>query len=66
MEPKHREEMQPLLEASMGTMKLVPWDGCAEFHARNAVDFTNFMKNIYDSPHLVGKSPASFGNSSIQ
>jgi hypothetical protein len=55
MEPKHREEIQPLLEASMGTMQLVPWDACAEFHAKSATDFTNFMKNVYTSDNLVGE-----------
>lgn len=55
MEPKHREELADLLEASAGSMRLVPWDGCAEFHARSAADFTQFMKNIYASPDLVGE-----------
>ncbi|KAF2196416.1 hypothetical protein GQ43DRAFT_476344 [Delitschia confertaspora ATCC 74209] len=30
MEPKHREGIQPLLQASGGTMQLVPWDGCGK------------------------------------
>lgn len=55
MEPKNRAEIAPLLEASAGTIQLVPWDACAEFHATSAEDFTNFMLNIYSSSHLVGK-----------
>lgn len=55
MEPKNRKEIEPLLELSAGTMSLVPFDGCAEFVANTADDFTNFMKEVYGSPHLIGR-----------
>jgi len=57
MEPKNREEIQSLLEISGGSMKLVPYDGCAEFLATSAEAFTKFMKEVYDSPHLIGELP---------
>lgn len=56
MEPKNREEIQPLLDISGGSMQLVPYDGCAEFVAKSAEEFTRFMKEVYDSPHLIGNT----------
>jgi hypothetical protein len=47
--------MEPLLQASGGTMQIIPYDGCAEFHAKSAQDFVTFMTSVYKSDHLVGK-----------
>jgi hypothetical protein len=35
-------------------MNVVSYDGCAEFHAKDAESFVNFMENIYNSKELVG------------
>ncbi|KAF2274016.1 uncharacterized protein EI97DRAFT_347685, partial [Westerdykella ornata] len=53
MEQKHRDEIQPLLDASQGPMQLVPWDGCAEFLAKDAESFIKFMNDVYNSNHLM-------------
>lgn len=53
-EAQHKIDIQPLLEASGGTMQIAPYDGCAEFHAESAEKFITFMKNVYGSPQLVG------------
>jgi hypothetical protein len=42
------------MEASGGTMRMVEWDGAAEFHAESAEKFTAFMKSVYGSKQLVG------------
>ncbi|KAF2005685.1 hypothetical protein P154DRAFT_608684 [Amniculicola lignicola CBS 123094] len=31
-----------------------PWDGCAEFHAKDSEYFVQFIHNIWSSSHLVG------------
>ncbi|XPS68443.1 hypothetical protein M3J09_000731 [Ascochyta lentis] len=51
---KHVNDLQPLLEASGGSMHIMPYDGCAEFHAKSAEDFTAFMKSVWTSDNLVG------------
>jgi hypothetical protein len=54
MELKNREEIQPLRDISAGTMELLPFDACAEFVAKSAEEFMNFMKEVYGSSHLIG------------
>ncbi len=41
----------PLLQSMM---KLVSYDGCAEFLVKDAPSFLQFMDNIYGSKELVG------------
>lgn len=41
----------PLLQSKM---KLVSYDGCAEFLAKDAASFLKFMDNVYNSKDLVG------------
>ncbi|KAH9879860.1 hypothetical protein J1614_001884 [Plenodomus biglobosus] len=53
-EAQHKSAIEPLLEASMGSMQIAPYDGCAEFHAESAEHFVSFMKGVYASAHLVG------------
>jgi hypothetical protein len=53
-EKKHIESLLPLMEASNGTMKMVEWDGAAEFHAKSADKFIAFMKSVYGAKQLVG------------
>lgn len=55
-EQKHKEALAPLLEAAGESMTFVEWDGAAEFWAESAEKFTEFMKSVYASSHLVGKS----------
>lgn len=55
-EAQHKLAMQPLLEASGGSMQIAPYDGCAEFHAESAEKFVEFMKSVYAASHLVGES----------
>jgi hypothetical protein len=59
-EKQHVNAMQELLEASGGTMKMAKWDGAAEFWARTLGDFVGFMREVYGSKTLVGKSPQTF------
>lgn len=54
-EPRHKTEIKRLLDISGGTMKSVPYDGCAVFHTKTADDFIDFMENVYGSKKLVGK-----------
>ena len=35
-------------------MNLVSYDGCAEFHSKDAASFIRFMDNVYNSKELVG------------
>lgn len=56
-EQRHIDALLPLMEASGGTMKMVEWDGAAEFHAESAEKFTCFMKSVYASKRLVGEWP---------
>jgi hypothetical protein len=37
-------------------MKMVNWDGAAEFWAETAEDFVGFMRGVYGAKELVGKS----------
>ncbi|KAI8939337.1 hypothetical protein NX059_003128 [Plenodomus lindquistii] len=53
-EPQHKAALEPLFEASAGSMQSAPYDGCAEFHAESAEHFVGFMKGVYASAHLVG------------
>jgi hypothetical protein len=53
---QHIKALEPLLEASGGTMKMSGWDGAAEFWAESAEDFVGFMKGVYGAKELVGKS----------
>jgi len=41
----------PLVQSKM---KLLSYDGCAEFLAKDAASFLAFMDNIYSSKELVG------------
>ncbi|KAF1946625.1 hypothetical protein EJ02DRAFT_493745 [Clathrospora elynae] len=50
---QHKVSIEPLLEASGGTMQIAPYDGCAEFHAESVEKFVGFMKNVYASSHLL-------------
>lgn len=43
--------ISPLLQSKM---KLLSYDGCAEFQAQDATSFLRFMDNIYASKELVG------------
>jgi hypothetical protein len=54
-EQEHIDALQPLMEASGGTMRMVEWDGAAEFHAESAEKFIEFMKSVYASKKLVGR-----------
>lgn len=54
-ESKHIDEIEDLVEASGGTIKVMPYDGCAEFHARGAEEFKMFMKTVWASDNLVGR-----------
>jgi len=38
-------------------MNVVSYDGCAEFHAKDAESFVQFMESIYSSKELVGTLP---------
>ncbi|KAL5121165.1 hypothetical protein ACEQ8H_001017 [Pleosporales sp. CAS-2024a] len=53
-EQQHIDALCPLLKASGGTMKMVEWDGAAEFHAETPEKFTAYMLSVYASPKLVG------------
>ncbi|KAH3948013.1 hypothetical protein HBH53_108430 [Parastagonospora nodorum] len=53
-EQQHITALLPLMEASGGSMKMVGWDGAAEFHARSAEAFVRYMKSVYASDKLVG------------
>ncbi|CBX98198.1 hypothetical protein LEMA_P096070.1 [Plenodomus lingam JN3] len=55
-EDQHKIALEPLLEASIGSMQIAPYDGCAEFHAESAEHFVSFMKGVYASAHLVEKT----------
>jgi hypothetical protein len=37
-------------------MRMVSWDGAAEFWAETAEDFVAFMKGVYGAKNLVGMS----------
>jgi hypothetical protein len=37
-------------------MRMVSWDGAAEFWAETAEDFVAFMKGVYSAKNLVGMS----------
>jgi hypothetical protein len=37
-------------------MKMMNWDGAAEFWAETAEDFVGFMRGVYGAKELVGKS----------
>lgn len=54
-EKKDVDAMEDLLEASGGSMKMVQYDGAAEFWAESPEKFTKFIKGVYASSHLVGK-----------
>jgi hypothetical protein len=54
-EQRHKDSLADLIEASGGSMQSVEWDGAAEFWAESAEKFTEFMKSVYGSSHLVGK-----------
>jgi hypothetical protein len=41
-------------------MRMVRWDGAAEFWAESAEDFVAFMKGVYGAKELVGKSLGVF------
>ncbi|KAF2107229.1 Malate/L-lactate dehydrogenase [Lophiotrema nucula] len=51
---KSKAAVAPLLEGNGGNMHALPWDGCAEFHARTGEDFVKFIQSVYDSKELVG------------
>ncbi|KAJ4309788.1 hypothetical protein N0V94_008766 [Neodidymelliopsis sp. IMI 364377] len=53
-EAKHKAELEPLVQSSGGSMQMLPYDGCAEFHARTAQDFITFMNSVFSSDQLVG------------
>jgi hypothetical protein len=53
---QHVKALEPLLEASGGTMKMLKWDGAAEFWAETAEDFVGFMMGVYGAKELVGES----------
>ncbi|KZM22513.1 uncharacterized protein EKO05_0009682 [Ascochyta rabiei] len=53
-EAKHVNDLQPLLDDSGGSIQIMPYDGCAEFHAKSAKEFVVFMKSVWASDHLVG------------
>ncbi|KAH7130340.1 hypothetical protein B0J11DRAFT_602675 [Dendryphion nanum] len=48
----HRSLVAPVLES--GHMQLLPYDGCAEFHCKDADKFLQFLKDISDDRSLVG------------
>ena len=41
----------PLLQSGV---KIVSYDGCAEFHTKDAESLLQFMDNVYKSTELVG------------
>lgn len=41
----------PLLQSKM---KILSYDGCAEFHAKDSESFLKFMDNVYNSKKLIG------------
>ena len=43
----------PIIES--GYMKLMPWDGCAEFHCKDADHFIKFLDDINNSKELIGE-----------
>jgi hypothetical protein len=45
--------VSPLVDS--GAMKLMPFDGAAEFHCKSADDFLVFMNTLHNSPQTVGK-----------
>jgi hypothetical protein len=51
---RHVEKLEPLLQASKGTMRIAKWDGAAEFWAERAEDFVEFMECVYGAEQLVG------------
>jgi hypothetical protein len=51
---EHIEKLEPLLQASKGTMQISRWNGAAEFLAERAEDFVEFMKCVYGADQLVG------------
>jgi hypothetical protein len=42
----------PLVQSKI---KLLSYDGCAEFQAQDAASFFKFMDNIYNSKELIGR-----------
>jgi hypothetical protein len=48
----HKAMIAPLLKQP--NMNLIEYDGCAEFHAKDADHFLKFMDGIYNSKNLVG------------
>lgn len=45
---KHREMIKPLLD--MGGMAIAPYDGIAEFHAKNYASFERFLMDAFNDP----------------
>ncbi|KAF2728953.1 hypothetical protein EJ04DRAFT_569079 [Polyplosphaeria fusca] len=48
---RHKEMLAPLLGQGMA---LAPYDGCAEFHAKDAEGFLRFMVDVHAAKELVG------------
>jgi hypothetical protein len=51
---EHIKKLEPLLQASNGTMQISKWNGAAEFLAERAEDFVEFMKCVYGADQLGG------------
>ena len=51
---KYRSEIEDMVEASGETLGVMPYDGCAEFHARDREDFETFVRTSSASDHFAG------------
>lgn len=51
---EHRDKIKPLIAGANGAMQMAPYDGIAEFHARDYETFEKFMLQAFHDPAQTG------------